>query len=250
VARDRAWPADRQRLPGINLLPREIHERRLLRRQRAGLGAALLVLLALLGAWYTLETRQLDAARRDADREQAVGNDLRVRKEALQPYSDLQRQVDTARAFRAKVYAREIRVSQVMQDIAAIVPANVWLTQMSVDLKGASGGSGASAGTTTAPAASTAASGSNGSGTSSIPGGPGAGSPVAGITFSGSGLGFVDVGQFVRALAAGPTKDGQRIYTNPYFTSSQKSDGAATVTFSATVDVSSAAYSGRFQRAG
>jgi hypothetical protein len=42
------------------------------------------------------------------------------------------------------------------------------------------------------------------------------------------------------------------VYTNPYFTTSQKDDeaGQATVTFNATVDLSSAAYSGRYQAAG
>jgi hypothetical protein len=84
-------------------------------------------------------------------------------------------------------------------------------------------------------------------------GSPGAGSPVATITFTGAGLGHVDVGGFMRALAGGPTKDGPRVYLNPYFTSSQKSSDQATqatVTFSATVDLTQAAYSGRFQPAG
>ena len=42
------------------------------------------------------------------------------------------------------------------------------------------------------------------------------------------------------------------MYLNPYFTTSDKDDGdgQATVTFSATVDLSSAAYSGRYQSAG
>ena len=42
------------------------------------------------------------------------------------------------------------------------------------------------------------------------------------------------------------------MYLNPYFSTSQKADegGQDTVTFSATVDLSIAAYSGRFQPAG
>jgi hypothetical protein len=75
---------------------------------------------------------------------------------------------------------------------------------------------------------------------------------VATISFGGAGLEHVDVGGFLRALARGPRKGGQQVYLNPYFTTSQKADenGQATVTFSATVDLSSAAYSGRFQPAG
>ena len=57
---------------------------------------------------------------------------------------------------------------------------------------------------------------------------------------------------FLRALARGPKKGGQQVYLNPYFTTSQKADenGQKMVTFSATVDLSSAAFSGRFQPAG
>jgi hypothetical protein len=76
---------------------------------------------------------------------------------------------------------------------------------------------------------------------------------VATITFSGSGFGHVDVGRFMRALARGPRNHGQPVYLNPYFTSSQKqsaSAGTPTVTFTASVDLSSAAYSGRFQPEG
>jgi hypothetical protein len=42
------------------------------------------------------------------------------------------------------------------------------------------------------------------------------------------------------------------VYLNPYFTTSQKDDeqGQTTVTFNATVDLSSAAYSGRYQPPG
>jgi len=60
------------------------------------------------------------------------------------------------------------------------------------------------------------------------------------------------VGGFLRALARGPKKGGQQVYLNRYFTTSQKADksGQQTVTFSATVDLSSAVYSGRFQPAG
>jgi hypothetical protein len=136
------------------------------------------------------------------------------------------------------VYAHEIRFSTVMRDISAIVPDDVWLTSMTATFNGsADPAAGAAA---TAPA------------TGPTTGSPGAGSPVATITFGGAGLEHVDVGGFLRALARGPKKGGQQVYLNPYFTTSQKADksGQQTVTFSATVDLSSAAYSGRFQPAG
>jgi hypothetical protein len=239
VAWDSPFAGGRPAPPRVNLLPGELEERRLLRRQRGLVGAGGAVLLALLGLWYLLQASGLDQARRDADKQQAVVVGLRAQQAQLQPYADLQAQIAAAEQLRTQVYAKEIRFSGVLQDVAAIVPGNVWLTQMTITPKSATGTTGGSAPTPGGGPQATV-----------TPGSPGAGSPVAGITFSGSGLGHVDVGGFLRALARGPEKHGQRVYLNPYFTSSQESSssgGQATVSFSATVDMSQAAYSGRYQ---
>jgi hypothetical protein len=233
----------RQGPPLINLLPREIGERRLVRRQRTAVGAAFAVLLALLGCWYLLERSQLADARREADSEQAVAAGLRVHKTQLQPYADLSAEIAAGEQLRTRVYATEIRFSSVLRDLSAIMPDNVWLTKMTAAPTSATG----TTGSVPSSGASTATGGTT------PPGSPGADSPAATITFTGAGLGHVDVGQLLRALASGPKNGGQPVYLNPYFTSSQKAaeaGGEPTVTFSASVDLSKAAYSGRFQPTG
>jgi hypothetical protein len=229
--------------PRIDLLPRKLVEERLIRRQRTGIGAGFLVLLAALGVWYLLEAQQLSDAQAAADQEQATATNLRAHRAELQPLADLEAQIDAADRLKATVYRNEIRFSSVMRDISAIVPDDVWLTSMAVAFKNTASAS-APATATTAPAGGGAAA--------TTPGSPGAGSPVASITFAGAGLEHVDVGGFLRALARGPEKGGQQVYLNPYFTTSDKADdnGQTKVTFSATVDLSSAAYSGRYQPAG
>lgn len=242
----------RQGAPLINLLPREIGERRLVRRQRTTIGAVFALLLALLGCWYLLESSQLADARREADGEQAVAAGLRADKAKLQPYADLSAEIAATEQLRTRVYATEIRFSSVMRDVSAIVPDNVWLTKMTAAATGTTGGptgATAAAGTTGSVPSSGAATATSGT----TPGSPGADSPIATITFTGAGLGHVDVGQLLRALARGPKNGGRPVYLNPYFTSSQKAaeaGGEATVTFSASVDLSKAAYSGRFQPTG
>jgi hypothetical protein len=238
--------AQHQGPPRIDLLPRELVEQRLVRRQRGGIGAGFLVLLAVLGIWYVLETRQLSDAQAAADQERATATGLRGQRAKLQPLADLEAQIAAAEQLRASVYRNEIRFSGVMRDISAIVPEDVWLTSMAVAFNSAAGTS-STTGTTTA-----ATTQAGGAAPAVTPGSPGAGSPVATITFAGAGLEHVDVGGFLRALARGPKKGGQQVYLNPYFTTSQKTDegGQDTVTFSATVDLSSAAYSKRFQPAG
>jgi hypothetical protein len=224
MARETQW-GQRQGPPRIDLLPRELVEQRLVQRQRSAVGAGFLVLVALLGLWYVVENGKRSEAQDQADQERAVATGLRAQRAKLQPLADLEAQIAAADQLRSKVYAHEIRFSTVMRDISAIVPDDVWLTSM------------------------TAAFTAGGDATTTTPGSPGAGAPVANITFAGSGLGHVDVGGFLRALARGPKKGGQQVYLNPYFTSSQKSDasGQTTVTFNATVDLSTAAYSGRYQ---
>jgi hypothetical protein len=229
--------------PRIDLLPRQLVEQRVVRRQRTGIGAGFLALLTLLGLWFVLENRELGRARDQADQERAVATGLRARRVQLQPLATLESQIAASEQLRASVYKHEIRFSSVMRDISAIVPDDVWLTSMAVNFSGSGTTPGGTA-TTTQQAGSSAPA--------VTPGSPGAGSPVATIAFGGTGLEHVDVGGFLRALARGPKKGGQQVYLNPYFTTSQKADenGQQTVTFSATVDLSSAAYSGRFQPAG
>ncbi|HEV2894767.1 MAG TPA: hypothetical protein VG411_13510 [Actinomycetota bacterium] len=221
-------------------------EQRLVQRQRTGIGAGFLVLLAVLGIWYALETQALHDAQAEADQGQAMATGLRAQRAELQPLADLEAQIAAAEQLRAVVYRKEIRFSGVMRDISTIVPDDVWLTSMAVAFTSATNGPQAGTGTTSAPSAN------GGGATAPTPGSPGAGSPIASITFAGAGLEHVDVGGFVRAFARGPKKGGEHVYLNPYFTTSQKADetGQAMVTFSASVDLSSAAYSGRYQPAG
>jgi hypothetical protein len=236
--------AQRQGPPRIDLLPRALVEQRLVRRQRSGIGAGFLVLLVLLGLWYVLESRELTRAQDQADQERAVATGLRAQRAKLQPLADLEAQIAAAEQLRASVYRREIRFSGVMRDISAIVPDDIWLTSMAVAFTGAEEASA------TGGASPTTAAGDGAAATTA--GSPGAGSPVASITFAGAGLEHVDVGGFLRALAGGSKKGGQPVYLNPYFSSSQKAneEGQETVKFSATVDLSNAAYSGRFQPVG
>jgi hypothetical protein len=251
------WSGRQQGPPRIDLLPRGIREVRLVRRQRTGIGASFLVLLALLGLWYMHESRQRSQAEREADQERTVEATLRGQRAQLQPLADLEAQAAAAEQLRTQVYAREIRFSSIMRDVSAIMPDHVWLTAMSTTVNDVAGtgptaaaGTGPTAAAGTGPTAAGGAPAPAGSAAGSMtPGSPGAGSPVATIAFAGSGFGHVDVGGFMRALARGPKKKGQPVYLNPYFTTSQKADqaGQASVTFSASVDLTAAAYSGRYQ---
>jgi len=228
--------------PRVNLLPSWVAERRLVRRQRLTVAAGFGVALCLLALLWLADSARAQRAERAAAGERAIATQLGTQRARLQPWADLQAEVVSAEQLRATVYAREVRFSRVLQDVAMVMPDNAWLTQLSASLSETqqSQGSGAQA-----------SGGQNGNATAGIvPGAPGFGSPVGTITFAGAGLGHIDVGKLVKVLDGAVKRNGGSVYLNPYYTSSQKQAGSgqATVTFSASVDLSQAAYSGRFQR--
>jgi cell division protein FtsB len=230
--------------PRVNLLPAWVAERRLVRRQRLTVAAGFAGVLCLLALLWLAESARVDRAERAAAGQRAITAQLEAERAKLQPWADLQAQVVAAEQLRATVYAREVRFSGVLQDIATLMPDNAWLTQLTAALTDTQQGK---TGSTSAPAAQ------NGSAAAgAVPGAPGFGAPVGTITFSGMALGHVDVGRVVRVLDGAVKRNGGSVYLNPYYTSSQKQaqGGQTTVTFSASVDLGPAAFSGRFQRPG
>ena len=225
--------------PKVNLLPSWVTERRLVRRQRLGVAAGFAFVLLVLVLVWLAESARADRAEQAAANQRAVSDQLAAERAQLQPWADLQAEVATAEKLRADVYASEVRFSGVMQDISTLMPDNAWLTTMNATL-------------TEAKPGQTGGTQNSGGQTVLVPGAPGFGSPVGSITFSGMALGHVDVGRMIRVLDGAVKRNGGSVYLNPYYTSSQKQSqsGQRTVTFSATVDLGPAAFSGRFQRPG
>jgi Tfp pilus assembly protein PilN len=234
--------------PRVNLLPAALAERRVVRRQRIAFGMVGVALLLVLAALYLAEASRANRARREAAREQVVVAGLNADRARLQPWADLQNEVTALERVRATVYQREVRFSGVLQDLSQLVPDNVWLTQLSATVKDAS----ATGTSSRAAGPGAAATGAAGGGT--LPAGsPGAGVTVGQLSFSCAALSHVDVCNFIRVLNGTVKRDGQPVYVNPYFTSSQKQGlpgQTPTVTCSGTVDLSQAGVSGRFQQPG
>jgi Tfp pilus assembly protein PilN len=226
--------------PRVNLLPGAILERRAVKRQRSVLALAAGGLVAALAAAYVGQAGRAALAHQDAAKAQATVAQLTADKAKLEPWAQLKDQVTALEQLRASVYRHEVRLSGVLQDLSMIVPDNVYLTQMNATIGTAAAGTGTAA----------AATGTAAAGASTPPGAPGAGSPVASISFTGTALAHVDVAKFVRMLDGTVKKNGQPVYINPYFTSSQKQTVGSrpTVNFAATVDLGPAAVSGRFQQ--
>jgi Tfp pilus assembly protein PilN len=233
--------------PSVNLLPPGITDRRRLRRQRRTLlivGAGVLALVLVV--WYLEITRSANAAHRADDAEATVAG-LEREKASLQRFADLRARLTELEEQRTVVFRGEVRGSTVLEDFTRLVPKDVWLTGLSLTVQeqpGLPGGSANQQGAAPATGQQGAA----------VPGAPGSatprsGAPVASITFAGQALSHPDVAAFIKSLNETVKRGGQPVYVNPYYTSSTAagSDGSSTVTFSGTVDLTAAAFSGRFQ---
>jgi Tfp pilus assembly protein PilN len=243
--------------PSVNLLPPGITDRRSLRRQRRTLvivGAGVLVLVLIV--WYLELTRSANAAHRADDAEATVVG-LERDKASLQRFADLRARLTELEEQRTVVFKGEVRGSTVLEDFTRLVPKDVWLTSLSLTVQEQPGLPGGAAN-------QQGAAPNTGQQGAAVPGAPGtatpsSGTPVATITFSGQALSHPDVAAFIKSLNETVKRGGQPIYVNPYYTSSTagsssgstgSSGSTSTVTFNGTVDLTAAAFSGRFQGGG
>jgi Tfp pilus assembly protein PilN len=204
--------------PQVNLLPKIVLERRALKRQRSWIaGAVALVLVVLLAAWY-IEGQRAGNAEDRAERAEAAAAQAETEKASLQRFADLRDSVNELTELRATVYRNELRSSSVLQDFTQLVPERVALDQLALRVTAETTGAVAGGGTT---------------------------DPAATISLTGKAASLPDVATFMRSLNGKVKRDGREIYVNPYYTSAVNDTG--TVSFTATVDLTSAAFSGRFQ---
>lgn len=203
-------------LPRVDLLPPEIGQRSRQRRVQVAVGCGLLAAVGVVAALSTAG----EAARQDADAELTV---VSARGAALQAetakYVDVlavHQRADGAQDMLSLALAEEVRFSELLDDLSRTVPDNVSLDAVTFSQP--------------TPAPPAVAGGEPGIGT---------------VTFTGAALSHDDVAAWLDSLA---TQDG---YAEPSLTSSTASstanagDGQATVTFTSSVTLTSAALSGR-----
>ena len=132
----------------VNLLPPELRQRQAVRRRTSLIVAVGLGLLALVGAFYFLQTQRLAAAQDDL----AVQNDLNAQLQTqiaeLQPFADLQGELAAKQQLVATLFLNEVSWSSALLDISRVIPDASYLTNLTGQLL-------VSTGTVAAPAGST-----------------------------------------------------------------------------------------------
>ena len=112
----------------ITLLPGEVVERRAQRRQLSVAAAALAGLAAMLLAIFLLRNGRVGDAERAADREEARTRELQEQESGFSRVEQIQADVATRRATAVAALSGDVAWTRVLQEIAAAMPNDVWLT--------------------------------------------------------------------------------------------------------------------------
>jgi type IV pilus assembly protein PilM len=113
----------------MSLLPEEVAVVRERRRQSALIGAAVLVLAALLLLVYVGRRSQVANARDKAERAEAEADVLRREAASLSQVTSVDSQLQERRGMVDSALVGDIAWTRLLQEIATVLPNDVWLTQ-------------------------------------------------------------------------------------------------------------------------
>lgn len=123
----------------VNLLPPEIREVQQRRRLTALVGLGGVAVLALVGAFYFLQTRSLSEAEDKLAAQQQANRRIQAEISQLTQFADLQAKRDARQALVDTVYENEISWSSVLQDVSQVIPDEAVLDSFSGSLTVATG---------------------------------------------------------------------------------------------------------------
>ncbi|HEX8580770.1 MAG TPA: hypothetical protein VF640_00490, partial [Acidimicrobiales bacterium] len=112
----------------ISLLPPDVAASRAERRQMVGAGAALAALASLLVALWLVRGTQVGAAADEAGVEESTTRQLQATLAGMGDVADVEAQIRQRQVVVGNVLDGEIAWSRLLQEIATVLPNDVWLT--------------------------------------------------------------------------------------------------------------------------
>lgn len=116
----------------VNLLPPEIGQQAIIRRNTFLVGAAGVALLGLMVLLYFSQASHLNAVNQDIAAQEATNASLTSQAAPLAQYAQLKEEADTKRVVLTTVFANEVSMSSLMQDVSDVMPADAFLENMGV----------------------------------------------------------------------------------------------------------------------
>lgn len=212
---------DRRDFPTPDLIPPAILVRRQVRRSKRIVVFALLGVLALLAGLFVVGRVQLASATAELATAQQRLRDAEAEKAKYAEVPAVYAAVDAARAELAQAMGNEVQVARLVANLAAIMPPNVSLTQVSMVIGEEESQSGTAATATDENV-----------------------EPLVGIvTFSGEAATFNDVSQWIETLRNTPD------YQNVILTDVSRDETNGVYLFSNTAELTDQALSGRYVEA-
>jgi Tfp pilus assembly protein PilN len=123
----------------VNLLPPELRQRQVVRRNTTVVAVAGVGLLAVIGAFYFLQVMNLNRAKDDLAAQQAVNSGLTSDIAGLQDFANLQTELESKEQLVDTVYANEVAWSVVLLDVSRAIPSDAYLTSLSAQISAVTG---------------------------------------------------------------------------------------------------------------
>jgi Tfp pilus assembly protein PilN len=195
----------------VNLLPPDIRQGQRYRRVTGLVVLAGLAILGLIILFYLLQVGRLGAVNDDIAAQQANNATLNTQIAELSKYENLQAEAQQQQQLLNDAYAGEVSYSGLMMDMSRVVPADAFLSALSVTTPGAAAAPATTPTTTTTEF-------------------------IGSMTASGEAIGFDSLSQWLTNLA------GVNGWENPWMpTITADSDVSNAYQFTSSVDLGTAA---------
>jgi Tfp pilus assembly protein PilN len=115
----------------VNLLPPELRQKQAVRRLTtivAGIGAAV---VALVVVFYFFQTMRLSSAEDELAQQQDANAQLETQIQELQPYAELQAELQVKEQLVDTLYLNEVSWASVLLDVSRVIPDASYLTNLS-----------------------------------------------------------------------------------------------------------------------
>jgi Tfp pilus assembly protein PilN len=127
----------------VNLLPPEILEGHRSRRIAALVGAGCAVALLLVFMFYVLQTQRLGDVNDDVATQQTANQNVQTQIGALQSFATLQAAAQAQQQLLSAAYAREVSFSRLLMDVSRVIPSDMALDALTLQLSAPAAGAGA-----------------------------------------------------------------------------------------------------------
>ncbi len=118
----------------VNLLPPELLARQKTRRLTSMIVGAGAILLALLIAFWFLQTQKLAGVNDDIAAQNAVNAELQQEIDSLAEAQALQAEAASKQQLLSEAYAGEVSFSQMLMDMSRVIPSDAYLASLDATL--------------------------------------------------------------------------------------------------------------------